>query len=360
MTDMARLVRHWPGGIAFPAVSDPITRAICPLIRSRKRSRRGSSLFKRAGCRVGAPPSPSSITMMNMNCANGEPSSSTNLPGVVIHDRAPIGLPGTEGERSYSEPEEGLRYPAEALERILDTHQPCDANGVMSLVPVDVKNPINWARWVKFIILLYRYDMEVGHCLESTYMPSEAVVNPVTTSTGTLSIEDFPAWLNLEVALFGSVYLTRTGTVIYLGNPGPYALVDEDGLQTGRLALTVFTNTGAIEDSVLIRPFNMQEPHMRYSTLGKGLDDVKHSKGGYRHQNPPYASLCAFSLLFLPRVRWKEDVELYAPGYLALEAVGKGGEYNLNDLVSPDVIGCYNKPRVWEKLRSGADPRFMF
>jgi hypothetical protein len=204
-----------------------------------------------------------------------------------FHDRAQIALPGTEGERSYGEPDEGLRYPAEALECILNTQQPCDIRSLISLVPVDMMKPINRARWVKFVILLYRYDMEVGHCLESTYMPSEAVVNPATTGTSTLSIENFPAWLNLEAALFGSIYLTRTGTVLYLGNPGPYALVDEDGLQTGRLVLTMFKDNGEVEDSVRIRPFNMQEPHMWYSTLGKGLDDVKHTQGGYRHQNPP-------------------------------------------------------------------------
>lgn len=65
-------------------------------------------------------------------------------------------------------------------------------------------------------------------------------------------------------------------------------------------------------------------------------------------------------MVLCDRDQWKDDVELYAPGYLAVEAAGRGGEYDFNLLVSPDVIGCYKKPRVLEKLWSGADPRFMF
>ncbi|KAF7117679.1 hypothetical protein CNMCM5793_006802 [Aspergillus hiratsukae] len=105
----------------------------------------------------------------------------------------------------------------------------------------------------------------------------------------------------------------------------------------------------------------MQEPHMRYS-IGKGLDDVKHSKGGYGHQSPPAqaANQLVSHMALCDRDQWKEDVELYAPGYLALEAAGGGGEYDLNLLASPDVIGRNKKPHVLEKLRSGADPRFTF
>jgi hypothetical protein len=60
------------------------------------------------------------------------------------------------------------------------------------------------------------------------------------------------------------------------------------------------------------------------------------------------------------RDQWKEDVEVYAPGYLTLEAAGRGGEYDLNLLASPDVYGSYKKARMWEKFRSGADPRFTY
>ncbi|KAL4873357.1 hypothetical protein BDV12DRAFT_192343 [Aspergillus spectabilis] len=112
-----------------------------------------------------------------------------------FQNRAPIGLPGTEGKRSRSEPAEGLRYPAEAMERIHDTTQSYHTQSVISLAPVDKtssSSPVNLnrVRWVKFCILLYRYDPEVGHCLDTRYgVQTEAVLNPATTTTH--SIKDF-------------------------------------------------------------------------------------------------------------------------------------------------------------------------
>lgn len=139
---------------------------------------------------------------------------------------------------------------------------------------------------MKFVILLYGYGMEITHCLQTHYMPSEAVPNPATTrGNGNLSIQNFPAWLYLETALFGSIYLTRTGTILYLGHTGPFALVDEEGLRTGRLSLTAFRANGDVEDSVLIRPFNMHKPYLQYGTLGKGLDDAKGAEGAFTPQN---------------------------------------------------------------------------
>lgn len=60
------------------------------------------------------------------------------------------------------------------------------------------------------------------------------------------------------------------------------------------------------------------------------------------------------------RDQWKEDVEVYAPGYLALEAAGRGAEYDLSLLAFLKDIGGYKKSRIWEKFRSGADPRFVY
>ncbi|KAL2819025.1 hypothetical protein BDW59DRAFT_165185 [Aspergillus cavernicola] len=70
-------------------------------------------------------------------------------------------------------------------------------------------HPQNRARWVKLAILLYRYDIEAGHCLDAA--------------------EDFLVFMNLEVAFFPSIDPTRSGTVLHLGYAGPYLLVDELG-----------------------------------------------------------------------------------------------------------------------------------
>lgn len=211
--------------------------------------------------------------------------------------RAPIGLPGTETGKKQSDSgsqadDGGFRYPFEALERVHQTcQQPYSVTSLISLVPVDEEtHPVNRARWVKFAILMYRYDIEVGHCLLDSYMPEEAVLNlatTTTTTTNTHSIEDFLPWSDLEVANFGSIYLTRTGTVVYLGYPGPYMLVDEEELKTCRLILVEFKSNGAVEDSMLIRPFNMRWPHLNVSVHMKGLDEIRHCPGGYRYQNTP-------------------------------------------------------------------------
>ncbi|KAG2001121.1 hypothetical protein GB937_010478 [Aspergillus fischeri] len=250
-----------------------------------------------------------------------------------FHDRAPIGLPGTESD---GEVLGGLRYPAEALERINDTQQPCDLRGVISIVPVDPTNTINRARWMKFVMLLYGYGMEITHCLQTHYMPSEAVPNPATPG-------------------------------------GPFALVDEEGLRTGRLSLTAFMANGDVEDSVPIRPFNMHKPYLQYGTLGKGLDDAKGAEGAFIPQNEPLnmdlpildilcnaqaANELVSEMALGDRDQWKEDVERYAPGFLALEAIGRGAEYDLNLLTPGGDLGGGVKRRMLRKMASGVDPRF--
>ena len=42
------------------------------------------------------------------------------------------------------------------------------------------------------------------------------------------------------------------------------------------------------------------------------------------------------SMILCDREQWTSDVELYAPGYLALEAEGRGGDYPLTRLTVPD------------------------
>jgi hypothetical protein len=60
--------------------------------------------------------------------------------------------------------------------------------------------------------------------------------------------------------------------------------------------------------------------------------------------------------IYCDREQFEQDVELYAPGYLALEATGKGGEYDLRCLTEPDEIPFDRKPayqRMMEDLMAG-------
>lgn len=141
------------------------------------------------------------------------------------------------------------------MERLYDTLQPIDLGSLVSIAPVDEAHAANRARWVKFVILLYNYDIETRHCLLGNYMPSETIFNSTTTTD--FSVENFLPWHDLETANFRGMYLTHTGTVFYLEYPGPYMLVDEHGLKTGRLTVAEYEINETVEESLHIRLFNM-------------------------------------------------------------------------------------------------------
>ena len=63
--------------------------------------------------------------------------------------------------------------------------------------------------------------------------------------------------------------------------------------------------------------------------------------------------------IYCDREQFEQDIEFYAPGYLALEAVGKGGEYDLNRLTEPDEIPFDRKPayqKMMADLMAGRRP----
>ncbi|KAJ5443400.1 uncharacterized protein N7458_007272 [Penicillium daleae] len=270
---------------------------------------------------------------------------------------------------------ERLQYPAQALAHIHDTLQPGDTKGLVAIAPVDEAHAANRARWVKFAILLYNYDIETGHCLLDRHIPSEAILNPETTTNP--SVEDFLSYLDLETASFIHIYLTHTGTVLNIRYKGPYMLVDEEGLRTGRLTMVEYEINGTVKDTLHIRPFNMRMPYINASTLGKGLDEIRYVQGAYTHQNLPLDMdlpiidiLCqAKAADQLPqtmdlsyREQWMEDVELYAPGYLALEADGRAGEYSLHRLTDPESVDMTRKT-IWNRLQANPNlfaPNFQF
>lgn len=68
------------------------------------------------------------------------------------------------------------------------------------------------------------------------------------------------------------------------------------------------------------------------------------------NQLPTTMNLC-------DREQWMNDVELYAPGYLVLEAEGRAGEYPLHRLTVPGSVEGVKK-QVLNRVQS--DPRFTF
>lgn len=138
---------------------------------------------------------------------------------------------------------------------------------------------------MKFLILLYRYDHESGHCLNNDHTSSVASLNPAITTTA--SFDDFMPWLYLESALFSGIYLTREGTVLYLGRLHNHLLVDEEGLRTGRLAIVDYNIDGTVKDVVLRRPFNMYQPYLNLFVNSLSISDVVQGLGGGNFHNQP-------------------------------------------------------------------------
>ncbi|KAJ5198445.1 uncharacterized protein N7498_007562 [Penicillium cinerascens] len=270
-----------------------------------------------------------------------------------------------------------LNYPPEALEHVSDTQQPCETRHVISIAPVDESHPVNRARWVKLAILFYRYDIESGHCLPfDNVLPTAAVLNPETTST--YSVEDFLPWYCFENAYSPSILMERTGTVIYRPHERYFLIVDEEGLKTGRFAVVDFNSDGTVKDSVPLRPFNMYHFANDVFLHGRaGVQEIRERPGGHGHQNQPMdmdlpivdilVSVAepngppAPQTISCDREQFTKDIEFYAPGYLALEAAGKGGEYDLSRLTEPDDIPFDRKPsyqRMMADLMAGGRPLF--
>ncbi|OOQ90739.1 hypothetical protein PEBR_03487 [Penicillium brasilianum] len=271
-----------------------------------------------------------------------------------------------------------LKYPPEVLEYMSDTHQPCETRHVISIAPIDESHPVNRAQWVKLAILFYRYDIESGHCLPfDNVIPTAAVLNPETTST--CSVEDFLPWYCLENAYFPSILMTRSGTVIYRPHERYFMIVDEEGLKSGRFAVVEFDSDGTIKDSVSLRPFNMYLFANDLFLLGRaGVQEIRERPGGHGYQNRPGNSididLPIIDILVsvaepngpptphtisCDREQFEKDIEFYAPGYLALEAAGKGGEYDFRRLTEPDDIPFDRKPayqRMMADLMAGGRP----
>lgn len=156
------------------------------------------------------------------------------------------------------------------------------------LAPVDKDHPTNYKWWLKFQIMLYRLDGEYGHVLG----PSESTViveqNPATARPEGLNKTDFMSWQFLEPADFSSLSMTKSGEVRFLKGRFTNFLVDQHGLETGRLALLDFEPNGQIEVELLLRPFNMNAPMRYIQGLGWSVDRMKfENAGGFDWTNEP-------------------------------------------------------------------------
>lgn len=159
--------------------------------------------------------------------------------------------------------------------------------------------------------------------------------------------------------------MTRRGTVLFLQRLFPWFLVTPEDLETGHVTTVEFKRNGQVSESFRRRVCNMWPVYLEYWVECKPLEEIKEERvGGNSAMNSEYA-LNLFTLpmrlmksldMNLPvidilegivargeglfgfdgaRDGWTEDIELYAPGYLEMEAAGNGADYDHSLLIDP-------------------------
>lgn len=135
--------------------------------------------------------------------------------------------------------------------------------------------------------MLYRLDGEYGHLF-----PDESVViveqNPASARPDGLNKTEFMSWQFLEPANFSSLTMTKSGKARFLKGRFTRFLVDQHGLETGRVALLDFEPSGQIEVELLLRPFNLITPIQFIYGLGWSVERLKfENTGGFDWTNEP-------------------------------------------------------------------------
>ncbi|KAJ5368907.1 uncharacterized protein N7496_008667 [Penicillium cataractarum] len=244
------------------------------------------------------------------------------------HYRAP--LPGSPFD-----------YPKQALDRIAETKQ--RAGEVYTLALVTKDHPRNYTRWLKIQIMLYRLDGEYGHLMHDGNCTVVAEPNPATARPEGLHKTEFLSWKYLETADFDCLTMTRSGMVRFLKGCWRQFVIDQYCLETGLLSLVDFLANGQIEVELLRRPFNLISVMNFMRGLGWSVGRMKfENTGGPEWANEPMemddpildileTALDLSEMVDVDgdRDQFAEDIELYAPGYLDMEAAGRAEEYDV-------------------------------
>ncbi|KAJ9272809.1 hypothetical protein DTO212C5_1070 [Paecilomyces variotii] len=238
-----------------------------------------------------------------------------------------------------------IDYPSSALERLEDTRQ--DYSSWVCINPVDT--PLKRARFVKFLILCYRLDGQNWHPEPNgEILPTMVKPNPATfPDANNFTISDFPMWAVVETADFKAISMSVTGHLILETNYGPYFIIDQASLETGRFFVVEYKSTGHIDHIIPRRPYFLTDL-VNYSELGFTVERMEEENIGGReqYQNQPIdMDLPILDIIqkakdnnqmtkffYTERDQWEKDIELYAPGYLAMEAEGRASEYDIRNL----------------------------
>ena len=164
-------------------------------------------------------------------------------------------------------------------------------------------HPTNYTHLIKILIILY---LGAGGTGGHPFSHAKAGDGPnpqiptfvAADSNLEVAPQDLLAALYLQGADFRMVSMARTGTVLFhnLSNR-LWLVIDQAGLDTGRLMLLQFQPNGQSLLSTLRRPFNLGDVIAFHYGQALGLEDiVEKDIGGPEHMNEPYVLLPALLL----------------------------------------------------------------
>lgn len=162
-------------------------------------------------------------------------------------------------------------------------------------------HPTNYTHLIKILIILYLGAAGTGGHPFSRAKAGDGPNPQIPTfiaadSNLEVAPQDLLAALYLQGADFRMVSMARTGSVLFhnLSNK-LWFVIDQAGLDTGRLMLLQFQPNGQSLLSTLRRPFNLGEAIAFHKGQALGLEDiVEQDIGGPEHMNEPYVYFLRF------------------------------------------------------------------
>ncbi|KAJ5884378.1 hypothetical protein N7504_011950 [Penicillium tannophilum] len=222
------------------------------------------------------------------------------------------------------------------------------------LAPLGPSNPSNRSKWIKLYILSCRLDGEIGHCMQEFGEDHGGLdPNPATVADmSNVQMSDLLPRAYLEMADFHNMTMTRQGTVLYMRYPylRNWFVVTQDDLDTGHITTVEFKPNGEVDQCFRRRAYNMWPVYLEHISARRELAYViKDRVGGSQLQNSDLVmTLPVINIMEGAKERreflqhsdgardvWAEDIEMYAPGYLEMEAAGTEADYDHSRLLDP-------------------------
>ncbi|KAL4788938.1 hypothetical protein BDV19DRAFT_395517 [Aspergillus venezuelensis] len=190
----------------------------------------------------------------------------------------------------------------------------------------------------KLFILSSRLDGEMGHCMDHYGSENGALdLNPARyPDPSAVQISDALLGALLEMANWNCITMTSRGMVLFLRPLDPWFLVTQDDLDTGHITLVE-------------RACNMKPVHVAYCVQFKPFEQIVKDRvnGNAAMNSDSDMTLPVIDILEGAKARGEflfgfdgdregwEDIEIYAPGYLEMEAAGTEADYDHSRLIDP-------------------------